>query len=298
MRMRFLIAAFALLAACGGEDDEAAPSGGGPTAPAAPVAAARPAGPQLAPKLRIEDRVACPTPTDAKKCDPNAAVCGEGQYCLSAGAAHYCGVCPERDAIRHTFKPRDFQGTDIRDPFQSFVINQPGLGVAGTDMPTDRTPRCTRRDQMVASNYSYQSLKLVGIVSQGTQRKVLMMDSGNLGHIVKKGDCVGKEKALVKDIGAGYVTFIVDKGDPVGATPREPEEQSMQLYPTQVSVNMQIDEPATRPTAPIVAPPSQGGTQQQPQQPPPGPTIRIEDTPAPPPAPVQPPPQAPAQIRP
>ena len=34
-----------------------------------------------------------------------------------------------------------------------------------------------------------------------TQRKVLMMDRGNLGHIVRRGDCVGKEKAVVKDIG-------------------------------------------------------------------------------------------------
>ena len=49
------------------------------------------------------------------------------------------------------------------------------------------------------------------------------MDRGNLGHIVHRGDCVGKEKAVVKDIGPGFVTFVISSDDektPNGATDR------------------------------------------------------------------------------
>lgn len=202
---------------------------------------------------RIEDRVACPTPSDAKKCDEKTLLCPPGQYCLAAADKFFCGVCPERDAIRHVFKPRDFQGTDVRDPFQSFIINQPGLNAA-TDATTPRetTQRCTRPDQFVFAAKNYQSLKLIGIVSQGTQRKALMQD-GFEGKVVKKGDCVGREKAFVKEIGAGYITFTVEA---VGKS--DTTELSMQLYPTAVSLT---DPDATDPgaassTTPTVAPPS------------------------------------------
>ena len=62
---------------------------------------------------------------------------------------------------------------------------------------------------MVASSYGYADLKLVGIIAQGNLRKALMQ-GGPLGYIIKRGDCVGKEKAYVKDIGTGYITFVLD----------------------------------------------------------------------------------------
>lgn len=246
---RYLLIFSLVLAACG-EDEPPPPAPAPPAQPGAPArgAAKKPASNlkkgQLKPMVRIEERVTCPTPSDAKKCEPKAPKCGTNEYCIPAGNAAYCGPCPERDAIRHVFKPRDFQGGDLRDPFQSFVINQPGLG-APDKTPTEVTPRCTRKDQFQASSYSYQSLRIVGIVSQGTQRKALMM-GGNLGYIVKKGDCVGKEKAFVKDIGAGFITFSTD----------DTMEYSMQLYPTPQNLGTPdaIDPGAA--SAPMVAPPA------------------------------------------
>ena len=291
----YLVALALLLGACG--EDEAPPPGkgpgGGPAAPKGKTGKEK----QLAAKVRIEDRVTCPAPSDAKKCDPKAPLCAQGQYCIPAGKDFYCGACPERDAIRHTFKPRDFQGVDIRDPFQSFVILQPGLGTGPDDaLKTVATPKCSRKDQFVATAVNYQTLKLIGIVSQGTQRKVLMSD-GRIGHIIKKGDCVGKEKAVVKDIGAGYITFAVE-----AAGKTDPIEVSMQLYPAQVSLSAPdaIDPGAA--SAPLVAPP--GGTMVPP--PPPtttqdGPTTTIiqkrdqQTQPAPQ---VPAPPQAPTQLKP
>jgi hypothetical protein len=110
---------------------------------------------------------------------------------------------------------------------------------------------------MVATSYSYADLKLVGIVALGTQRKVLMM-GGPLGYIIKRGDCVGKEKAVVKDIGTSYITFQIDP-DVSSVTQRAPQEYSVQLNPKQLTVNepSELPAPAARTTiAPVVAPPA------------------------------------------
>ncbi len=168
----------------------------------------------------------------------------------------------EKANIRHTFRDRDFVADqNNRDPFQSFVLAQPGLGGGQQDaLQRDPTKKCLREDQFVASNYSYTDLRLVGIIAEKTQRRVLMMDSGNLGHIIKKGDCVGREKALVKDIGAGYITFQVEP-DVAGTQARQIEEHSVQLYPNQMPLTSQprITDQQTNPT-PVVAP----GQQPQP----------------------------------
>ena len=292
--MKYLVMLSLVLGACG-EDEASAPPPPAPKAPGAPGAkkGAPPKGKvgQIKPMKRIEERVTCPPPSDAKKCDPKTPLCGTGEYCIEAGNASYCGPCPERDAIRHVFKPRDFQGADIRDPFQSFVISQPGLGTQDK-VPTEVTPKCTRKDQFVATSYGYQALKIVGIVSQGTQRKALMM-GGNMGYIVKKGDCVGKEKAFVKDIGAGFVTFATE-----AANKTDTIEYTVQLYPTTISLGTPdaIDPGAA--SGPIVAPPS--GDVAPPDDRPSGTTTTIVRPPQPQQPPPQPqrPPQAPVQLKP
>ena len=291
----YLVALALVISACG--EDEAPPPpprapANAPAQPGAPAAGDKGKGKQLTPMKRIEERVSCPTPSDAKKCDPKAPLCEVGQFCIAAANDFYCGACPERDAIRHTFKPRDFQGADIRDPFQSFVIVQPGLGGPDGKVATEVTPKCTRKEQFVATSSNYQSLKIIGIVSQGTQRKVLLTD-GRIGHIVKKGDCVGKEKAVVKDIGAGYITFAVEA---VGKT--DPAEYSMQLYPTQVSLTTPdaIDPGAA--SAPMIAPP--GSVPPPAPEPPQGTTTTIiqQKSQTTQPQTVEPPQQAPTQLKP
>ena len=84
-----------------------------------------------------------------------------------------------------------------------------------------------------------------------------MMDTGNLGHIIKKGDCVGREKAIVKDIGAGFITFQVKPEELPSGQVRAVEEHSVQLYPNQMPIASQprLDEPAP-PPAPVVGPSS------------------------------------------
>ncbi len=220
---RALILVGLLFSAACGEDDPPPPPppGGGGGAPGAkPTAATKDSKNKLAVKPKIEARV-----TEAEKAN-----------------------------IRHTFRDRDFiADQNNRDPFQSFVLTQPGLGGGQQDaLKRDPTKRCLRADQFIASNYSYTDLRLVGIIAEKTQRRVLMMDSGNLGHIIRKGDCVGREKALVKDIGAGYITFQVEPDDVNLA--RQVEEHSVQLYPNQMPITSQPRLPDERPGPTVVAP--------------------------------------------
>ena len=262
MAARWILIAAALvpvMAGCGDDEGQQQQA----NAPATPRPGANapnpnaPKAPQLPEKMHVEDRVACPIPdrpSDPKnKCDLKAPSCGDHLYCLPLAQGSFCEPCPERDAIRHTFKERDFAGEQNRDPFQSFLLPQLTIGKRTDQIAIDPTKKCPREDQMIATSYSYSDLKLVGIVAQGTQRKVLMM-GGPLGYIIKRGDCVGKEKAFVKDIGTGYITFVLDSE---ASTSRAPEEYSVQLNPKQLAINEpEIPQAAARTTiTPIVAPP-------------------------------------------
>jgi len=250
-----------VIAGCGDDDTvvvQRPPATPTPAGPAGPNAKAQP----LPDKLHIEDRVTCALPdqpTDPKNgaCDPKVPSCAEHLYCLQLTQGYFCEPCPERDGIRHVFKERDFAAEQNRDPFQSSLLPQPPPPV-----PINRTDKCRlHKDQMVATSYSYAELKLVGIVTQGTQRKVLMM-GGPLGYIIKRGDCVGKEKAVVKDIGTGYITFLVDP-DPVNLGQRSPEEYSVQLNPKQFTAgDSELPVPvraAIPPAVPPSAPPAGSG---------------------------------------
>ncbi|MBA3456235.1 MAG: hypothetical protein H0T42_24255 [Deltaproteobacteria bacterium] len=210
------------LGACG-EDEPPPPPPRPPGAPAAAAPAAAPGG-GLSPRPKVEERV------------------------LDEA---------EKATIRHQFRDRDFAvEVGNRDPFQSFVLGQQGMAPReATRLPREVTKKCMRADQFVASNYSYTDLRLVGIVAERAQRRVLMMDAGNLGHIIKKGDCVGREKAVVKDIGVGFITFQVQPEDSSTGQVRTVEEHSVQLYPNQMPVKSQPT-PDVAPTTqvPVVAP--------------------------------------------
>ena len=128
MQMRYLLPiSLALVAAGCGEDEPT----GAPPPPKAGAAAPGKAGgkptkppPNFTPRVRVEDRVLNPD---------------------------------EKKGIRHVFKERDFAVEQSnRDPFQSFVLNQGIVGpTSDNKLPRDITKKCTRDDQMVATNYRH-----------------------------------------------------------------------------------------------------------------------------------------------
>jgi Tfp pilus assembly protein PilP len=244
--MRPILVAIASIAvsltACGDDSgDKPPPKPGQPAAAPAPGAGSGSG--KLQPQVHIEERVTCPVKerdeNDKKEiqCEPDKTTCPDQRYCLDAKktdpktdkfiiVGKFCKRCPERENIRHVFKERDFAlDAGNRDPFKSFLIGNTETGPKDPDKP--RPAEHCKPDGWKIPDYSYADLKLVGIVSMGTQRRVLLM-AGNKGEIITRGNCVGKERALVKEIGATYVTLqlVNDLKDN-----REPEEHSLELYP-------------------------------------------------------------------
>jgi Tfp pilus assembly protein PilP len=178
----------------------------------------------------------------------------------------------EKGSIRHQFKERDFAVDQNRDPFQSFIISPQQIGPEQRKSETG--PRFCKDDKVQAQSYSVQELRLVGIVAEGIAHKALVM-GGNVGYILKPGDCVGREKAVVKEINDDFLTMV---GQPDANDPNRPQEQyEKTLHPKQIAmgspeVGFTNDNlPTTQPgNNSIVAPPSQlrppnGSTVQPPQ---------------------------------
>ncbi len=173
--------------------------------------------------------------------------------------------------IRHKFKERDFApdltGDENRDPFQSFVIVQPGVGTTnspGTPLPA--TEQCTSKQQ-VATNYALRDLRLAAIITRGLKRYALFQDTADLGHVVAKLDCLGKEKARVKEIGERTVTLELVPDPAPNQAPRAPEEKSIPLYPTELPVgqvdNSSDDQSTGGPQTNVPLPPPPPPTTQQ-----------------------------------
>ena len=148
----------------------------------------------------------------------------------------YAQIHPE---FRRTFTEADFRadpnGDENRDPFRSFVIRQGSLGrnskSAASITPTDV---CTMKNSR-APGYSLRDLRLIGIVLRGTRGTAQFRDPRGDGHIVKRGDCLGKEKATVQAIGVGSVTLEVVPEAPPNTEPPPPERRDIPLYPTELA---------------------------------------------------------------
>ncbi len=264
--------AILMLAACGGDDSgnaqpQATPAGGTPAATAAGAGSG--SGAPLIPMLHVEERVVCNVPQRVQdippaedRCDvtnPNPCKEPRKPYCLTVPVANniaYCMACNERDNIRHAFKDRDFvpDPSQNRDPFQSFILVPVGTGSADKPVIDATTqPQCTQYNSF-AGSVSYQDLKLEGLVTQGTQRKALMTGGAHNSYILKRNDCVGREKALIKEVGDGFITFVTvpDATAPANA---KPTEYSVQLH-TSIALNSIEAPPSDQPPLPQTNVPS------------------------------------------
>lgn len=175
----------------------------------------------------------------------------------------------ESKTIRRRLKERDFLadplGAENRDPFRSFLL--PQVGSDEPQAPTTNTARPTdqcAKNKLVATNYALRDLNLIGIVVRGAQRFALFRDAKGIGHMVERGRCVGREKALVTEIGDGHVTIEIMPEAIAGGAEPTAEKKSIPLYPNELTVD-DLDESEDTPTdtttttpapAPTVDPPS------------------------------------------
>jgi hypothetical protein len=204
------------LAAAGCEDDP--PPIQRPTKPAGAPGAKAPAPPGGKPGA----------PAPAAAAPPGKKVVGLGGY----------EKVP--DALRRRLTEREFRpdpgGDENRDPFRSYVIHAGAGQSAAAPTVLDTTDNCNR-DNSRASSYSLRDLRLIGIVLRGTRSYAQFRDSSNYGHIVARGDCLGKEKAVVETIGAGYVRLEVRPEAPPGAPAPPPQKRDIPLYPEEYQID-------------------------------------------------------------
>jgi hypothetical protein len=176
----------------------------------------------------------------------------------------------ERASIRHKFRENDFtsdpMGNLNRDPFRSYVITQPG-SVLDTSKPVGEvTEFCKSQKQLIATTYNLRDLRLVGIVSRGARKYALFQDTRDYGHVVHRGDCLGREKARVKEIAPGLVTLEIVTEQGSNPPVRSTEEKSIALYPNELTLedlqnggeNIEnqpaITPPVTPPSGPTTGP--------------------------------------------
>jgi Tfp pilus assembly protein PilP len=165
------------------------------------------------------------------------------------------------ERFRLPFSERDFAtdpgGDDNRDPFRSFVIRQ-GNGprqLKGTS-PIQPTDICTEKNSQ-ASGHSVRELRLIGLVLRGTRSYALFRDPGGNGWIVRLRDCLGKEKAVVEKIGAGFVTLEVVPEVSGAAIEVQAERRDIELHPAELRAQEETpaeDERAMPPSSPASQP--------------------------------------------
>ncbi len=166
----------------------------------------------------------------------------------------------EAAAIRHRFVVGDFApdptGGERRDPFRSYVVDAPGLSGSVEAAPIRGTEVCTA-ENMVASNYSLRDLQLAGIVLRGTRSYAMFTDTANFGHILRRGDCLGKEKARVAVIGDGFVKLELVP-DPAPGQPSDgaTTEITRQLHPEELGLDEAIADPPSEPAEPAAPTPA------------------------------------------
>jgi Tfp pilus assembly protein PilP len=257
-RWRHALLAALLAAACGGDDPpppkpkkaEAGEGGSGGAAAAKPAAAARPKkGRKGKASLVVYARI-------------------DEKY--------------RRPLAESDFVP-DPSGEERRDPFQSFVVRQGNLGqLRNNQVSMQPTDVCTEKNTK-APGYLLRDMRLIGIVLRGTTSFAQFRDAQGFGWIVSRGDCLGKEKAVVQAVGVGSVTLEVIPETPPNAPPPSPQRQDIALYPEDLDPGAAIgayEQPPDLPTlAPAPAQPAPGS---------PGTAPGTAPAPAPTPAPAPP----------
>jgi Tfp pilus assembly protein PilP len=143
-----------------------------------------------------------------------------------------------KEEDRRNFKEADFRadptGEENRNPFQSFVIRDGNPLRSGNS--TLQASNICRHQEWVASELSLRDFKLIAIILHGTKAWAQLRDKAGLGHTVQRGNCVGKERGVVEEIGDNFVRVKVIPDAPPGAATPEPQTVEFALYPSELKL--------------------------------------------------------------
>lgn len=149
------------------------------------------------------------------------------------------GTYPKVGAdLRHSFTELDFvsdpTGETNRDPFRSWIL-QPQVE-EGPDLARPEDVCTDGKVRWGAQNHSVRALSLIGLVKRG-RSYAQFTDSGEKDSwIVRKGDCIGQEKAIIEEVGVGYVRLSITPPAPPGAPAPAPQKQDIPLHPDELEI--------------------------------------------------------------
>jgi hypothetical protein len=171
-----------------------------------------------------------PAPGDSSSPRASAATSGkEAKFTLYPQApAEYRKALTQDDFVA------DPTGDLNRDPFRSYLVDN--TTATATVAQSPQSNRCSRG--VVAEDSGIRDMVLWGIVQEGTRGYAWFSDSKKLGQQVKEGDCLTRDKAIVKDISAGCVTLEIQPEALTGPAPA-PHDERVCLHPEDLTEKVQ-----------------------------------------------------------
>lgn len=147
-----------------------------------------------------DDPVVGPPSTSANVPAAKAPVAGTGQPGPEASASPPPGDAPKFQIVEAEFT----ESERSRDPFRSFldIFKEETRGEAKSQR------------QVVLSQFAIDELKLIGIVTRAQPAKAMLVDPGGMGHVVQRGQFVGKPDIVqaAGRTGASYeINWRVDR---------------------------------------------------------------------------------------
>ena len=111
----------------------------------------------------------------------------------------------------------------------------------GPDEPIKRVDICTEgKVRWGAEDFGVRELDLIGLVKRGRSFAQFADRGRSDSWIVRKGDCIGQEKAVVEEVGVGYVRLMVTPPAPPGAPAPPPQKIDMQLHPDELDLSSAV----------------------------------------------------------
>ncbi len=143
--------------------------------------------------------------------------------------------------LRHKWSEIDFvpdaNAKTNRDPFQARVQAAAEESDTPVIQVVDVCVDSKRGVNWEAENYSIRDLELIGLVKRG-RSFAQFTDKGELDSwIVQKGDCLGQEKAVVQEIGVGFVQLEISPPAPPGRPAPPSQLQKIVLNPEERSID-------------------------------------------------------------
>jgi len=117
------------------------------------------------------------------------------------------------EAMRHMAKGPNVDIASLRDPFQSYLAL---VASRGRQVLAERQARLANRQREPLEDFDLTTLRLVAIMKMGQQRVAMVEDPQGKGHIVRRGNYMGKNNGRVEKITDDSVFLVEQVVNPAG----------------------------------------------------------------------------------